>query len=67
METLTLDDTLELCQIVESENIRELLEEFIVLRGFNQNPVDSTHCKHGTYIGTWDGPDYLCQYCESGE
>ena len=42
METLTLDDTLELCQIVERENIRELLEEFIVLRGFNQNPVANT-------------------------
>lgn len=28
---------------------------------------DATHCKHGTYIGYWDGPDYLCQWCESGE
>lgn len=24
-------------------------------------------CKHGTNIGTWDGPDYLCGPCESGD
>ena len=25
-----------------------------------------THCVHGTYIGTWAGPDYMCGLCESG-
>lgn len=28
---------------------------------------DATHCKHGTYVGTWDGPDYMCGWCENGE
>lgn len=28
---------------------------------------DRLHCKHGTFIGTWDGPDYLCGLCESDE
>lgn len=23
-------------------------------------------CKHGTFIGSWWGPDYLCHYCELG-
>lgn len=23
-------------------------------------------CIHGTFIGSWWGPDYLCQYCEEG-
>lgn len=25
------------------------------------------YCKHGTYIGSWWGPDYLCGYCEDGD
>lgn len=24
------------------------------------------YCVHGTYIGTWWGPDYLCGACEDG-
>jgi hypothetical protein len=24
-------------------------------------------CRHGTFIGSWSGPDYLCGWCESGE
>lgn len=23
------------------------------------------YCKHGTFIGSWWGPDYLCGLCES--
>lgn len=25
----------------------------------------SQYCKHGTFIGSWWGPDYLCGQCES--
>lgn len=39
METLTLEDTQELLDIVKQDNVRELLEEFIVLRGFNENHI----------------------------
>ena len=24
------------------------------------------YCVHGTNIGTWDGPDYMCGWCEDG-
>jgi hypothetical protein len=27
----------------------------------------SQRCRHGTFIGTWSGPDYMCGWCESGE
>lgn len=27
---------------------------------------DSQYCKHGTFIGSWWGPDILCQWCEDG-
>lgn len=27
---------------------------------------DRQYCIHGTFIGSWWGPDYLCGYCESG-
>lgn len=27
---------------------------------------DAQRCIHGTFIGSWWGPDYLCQYCEDG-
>ena len=25
------------------------------------------YCKHGTFIGSHWGPDYLCHWCESGD
>jgi hypothetical protein len=27
---------------------------------------DSTHCRHGSFVGDWAGPDYLCGACEDG-
>ena len=27
---------------------------------------ESTHCKHGTFIGNAFGPDYMCFWCEMG-
>lgn len=27
----------------------------------------SEYCRHGTYVGHWAGPDYLCGLCESPE
>ena len=27
---------------------------------------DDTHCEHGTFVGGWAGPDYLCGSCEDG-
>lgn len=24
------------------------------------------YCVHGCYLGTWDGPDYMCGACEEG-
>lgn len=25
------------------------------------------YCAHGTFIGSWWGPDYMCYWCETGE
>jgi hypothetical protein len=27
---------------------------------------EGTHCVHGTFVGNWAGPDYMCGYCEMG-
>lgn len=27
---------------------------------------DSQYCAHGTFIGSWWGPDVLCGACEGG-
>ena len=27
---------------------------------------DSQHCEHGTFVGSWWGPDILCGWCEDG-
>lgn len=27
---------------------------------------DSQYCQHGTFTGSWWGPDLLCQWCEDG-
>lgn len=34
---VSLEDTHELLDIVKQDNVRELLEEFIVLRGFDES------------------------------
>lgn len=28
---------------------------------------DNQRCKHGTFIGSWWGPDVLCGACEFGD
>lgn len=36
--------------------------------GYDADVTDaSQYCKHGTFIGSWWGPDYLCVWCETGE
>lgn len=40
MGALTLKDTHELLDIVKQDNVRELLEEFIVLRGFDESEAN---------------------------
>ena len=30
------------------------------------NRASSDYCEHGTYVGSWWGPDYLCGGCEEG-
>ena len=32
--------------------------------GDTANP--DQYCKHGTFTGSWWGPDYLCGWCEDG-
>jgi hypothetical protein len=35
--------------------------------GYDADVTDSSqYCKHGTFIGSWWGPDYLCGACEDG-
>ena len=35
--------------------------------GYDANHNDeSQYCQHGTFIGSWWGPDYLCAWCEDG-
>ena len=29
-------------------------------------PADSVYCEHGTFVGGWAGPDYMCHWCEEG-
>lgn len=40
MATLSVEDTHELLDIVKQDNVRELLEEFIVLRGFDESETN---------------------------
>jgi hypothetical protein len=36
--------------------------------GYDADVSDpSQYCRHGTFIGSWWGPDYMCGACESGE
>lgn len=35
--------------------------------GYDADHEDpSQYCQHGTWIGSWWGPDYLCHWCELG-
>lgn len=36
--------------------------------GYDADVTDrSQYCKHGVFIGSWWGPDYMCFRCEMGE
>jgi len=36
--------------------------------GFDADHDDpKQYCRHGTWIGSWWGPDYLCAACETGD
>lgn len=51
--------------IDESPNPYGELDEQL---GYDADHSDSSqYCRHGTFIGSWWGPDYLCFYCETGE
>jgi hypothetical protein len=39
VESLSLADTHELLEIVQSDDVRGFLEEFIVLRGFDESEI----------------------------
>jgi hypothetical protein len=49
-------------------SISEYIEGAITMElpydGDTDNP--NQYCKHGTFIGSWWGPDYLCGWCEDG-
>lgn len=32
-----------------------------------RNQWGETYCQHGYNLGTWDGPDFMCGYCENGD
>jgi len=34
-------------------------------QGWSKTPGD--RCKHGVYVGSAGGPDFMCGYCENGE
>lgn len=37
------------------------------LKGYEGSEgYDPHYCKHGNYVGTWWGPDYMCGPCEDG-
>lgn len=40
-QNLGLADTMELIEVLESENIQESLEEFIARRGFDENATET--------------------------
>lgn len=42
-------------------------EEIEEALGYDADLTDPRQrCEHGTFIGSWWGPDYLCQWCELG-
>lgn len=43
------------------------MEQYDEELGYDADHSDnSQYCIHGTFIGSWWGPDYLCGYCEDG-
>jgi hypothetical protein len=43
------------------------MEQYDEELGYDADHSDnSQYCIHGTFIGSWWGPDYICGYCEDG-
>src|SRR5262245_5359440 len=44
-----------------------MVTEYDEYLGYDADHDDANqYCIHGTWIGSWWGPDYLCYYCEDG-
>lgn len=47
--------------------VRELKEADEESNWDRRNPdTGEMYCIHGVNLGTWDGPDYMCGFCEEG-
>ena len=45
---------------------QEILADMLDYAGYTGTGDGGNYCVHGTYLGYWDGPDYLCGPCEDG-
>jgi hypothetical protein len=44
------------------------IETYDDMLGYDADHGDpSQYCKHGTWVGSWAGPDYMCSRCELGD
>lgn len=49
------------------DEMRSPADEINERLGFDADVTDpSQYCRHGTFIGSWWGPDYMCHMCEMG-
>jgi hypothetical protein len=43
-------------------------DDYDEMLGYDADHSDlKQFCRHGTFIGSWWGPDYMCYWCEMGE
>jgi len=58
-------DTTRVDRVDEVEGAWDSYDEAL---GYDADHTDDRqYCRHGTFIGSWWGPDYMCGWCESGE
>jgi hypothetical protein len=62
-----IDDGWAARELVESdyEPLSDYDDQMDAIRLGLQSEADS-YCVHGTFVGNWAGPDYMCGYCEMG-
>jgi hypothetical protein len=53
--------------VIDTETAREALRIVANLKkAREEHRYGDEYCIHGTYVGNWAGPDYMCGTCEDG-
>lgn len=68
LKSISVQKYMELMTLSVNERIEVMGDDYEIGDEYDWDRNDrSQYCEHGTFIGSWWGPDILCGKCEMGD